>query len=652
MRAGRSLVLFAAAVAVVVLSLLAPAAEARELHWRELAVTARLDADGRLHVSERHEMVFTGDWNGGERTFWIRAGQGILLHRVQRIDASGETIELTRGDLDSVDHWDWVEGNVRWRSRRPDDPPFDRTPLTYVLDYTLSGILVPTEDPKVWTLHHDFAFSQREGVIERLVVDLELDPVWEPPPSFRGHHEARDLPPWTSWEVGWDLTYTAAGAPAAAPHPLPFAQRLAFAAAAGAAILFFVGLLFVREAKLGRLNPPGDLPADPNRAWFDEHLLSMPAEQVGALWDRKVATAEVAGLLARLVAEGKLESEVEPKRRWYGSEVLHLRLKAPHDSFTKGYERALINKLFWNARTETDTEAVREHYQSKGFDPAGLIRGGIESALKKQLKGDRPAPSRRRTLLVFAACGVAFVLEGLSGNAQSAGLFGFSALLSALPPWGLGTAAAATWRQHVERVVPRALWWLLFGLIPAAGAVSVVFLDELFTPGMLALYPGPFGVIGILLVPVMVFSSLTRQGASRETRAAIRRRQELAHARRQLARQLRRERPDLDDRWLPHLIALDLGPDVSRWGKRWKVAAAGAGSGVSSLGGSSGSFGGGGSSWTGGGGAFGGAGASAAWATAASGMASSVAAPSSGGSGGGGGGGGGGSSGGGGGGGW
>jgi uncharacterized membrane protein YgcG len=159
-------------------------------------------------------------------------------------------------------------------------------------------------------------------------------------------------------------------------------------------------------------------------------------------------------------------------------------------------------------------------------------------------------------------------------------------------------------------------------------------------------------VIGILLVPVMVFSSLTQQAASRDSPAAIRRRQEIAHARRHLARQLRRERPDLDDRWLPHLIALDLGPDVSRWGRRWKVAAAGAGGGVSSLGGSSGSFSGGGGGWTGGGGAFGGAGASAAWATAAAGMASSVASPSSGGSGGGGGGGGGGSSGGGGGGGW
>src|SRR5207245_1133767 len=50
--------------------LLAPSAghgQARSLYWRSLEVSARLDADGRLHVSERQAMVFSGDWNGGER---------------------------------------------------------------------------------------------------------------------------------------------------------------------------------------------------------------------------------------------------------------------------------------------------------------------------------------------------------------------------------------------------------------------------------------------------------------------------------------------------------------------------------------------------------------------------------------------------------
>jgi hypothetical protein len=55
---------------LLLLALLPGAAGAQEktLHWSELAVRARLDHAGVLHVEERHAMVFTGDWNG-ERSF-------------------------------------------------------------------------------------------------------------------------------------------------------------------------------------------------------------------------------------------------------------------------------------------------------------------------------------------------------------------------------------------------------------------------------------------------------------------------------------------------------------------------------------------------------------------------------------------------------
>ena len=47
----------------------------RELHWDALDVEAHLNADGVLEVIERHTMVFTGDWNGGERVFNVRPRQ-------------------------------------------------------------------------------------------------------------------------------------------------------------------------------------------------------------------------------------------------------------------------------------------------------------------------------------------------------------------------------------------------------------------------------------------------------------------------------------------------------------------------------------------------------------------------------------------------
>lgn len=122
------------------------APQSRELSWPAVHVTARLDADGRLHVREQQVMRFTGDWNGGERTFNLRAGQELALARITRSDGAGER-ELVQGDLANVDEFDWASrSRLRWRSRLPSDPPFDDARITYTLEYTLSNILLPQEE--------------------------------------------------------------------------------------------------------------------------------------------------------------------------------------------------------------------------------------------------------------------------------------------------------------------------------------------------------------------------------------------------------------------------------------------------------------------------------------------------------------------------
>jgi hypothetical protein len=88
----------------VLLAAASPAAAQRSLHWEELAVSARLGADGRLHVTETQTMVLSGDWNGGERRFRLRPEQELELHRVRRLDpATGAWLSLRQGSLDSVD---------------------------------------------------------------------------------------------------------------------------------------------------------------------------------------------------------------------------------------------------------------------------------------------------------------------------------------------------------------------------------------------------------------------------------------------------------------------------------------------------------------------------------------------------------------------
>lgn len=46
----------------IILVLASATVHGREIHWRQLAVRAQLANDGALRVTERHAMVFTGDW--------------------------------------------------------------------------------------------------------------------------------------------------------------------------------------------------------------------------------------------------------------------------------------------------------------------------------------------------------------------------------------------------------------------------------------------------------------------------------------------------------------------------------------------------------------------------------------------------------------
>jgi hypothetical protein len=143
----------------------------RELHWREFAVTARLAADGTLEISERHVVVFTGDWNGGERAFRLARTHELRLDGVYRREPGGDWRRLERGSLDRVDRWDWASrGVLRWRSRLPGDPPFAAAELEYRLDYRLRNVLLARGD--AWVLDHDFAFPERAGPIERFTLDF------------------------------------------------------------------------------------------------------------------------------------------------------------------------------------------------------------------------------------------------------------------------------------------------------------------------------------------------------------------------------------------------------------------------------------------------------------------------------------------------
>jgi uncharacterized membrane protein YgcG len=634
-------------ILVCLLGLLLPTvAVARTLSWAELAVTARLDADGRLHVEERQAMVFDGAWNGGERTFRLAGDQTIDLHGMRRIDPdTGTAIEMREGSLDRVDNYDWTgRTTLRWRARLPSDPEFDNETIVYVLEYTLSGAI-----DKRWgdyVLDHDFAFPDRYGNIDRFTLDLEIDPSWVPETEIGGRHEVENLLPGRGYVLTTTLDYVGPGRPAGVFVAPPFGVRMPLIGAALAAIV----VLFMRfrrfERDQGRFDPP-DVPASPDRRWLEEHLLTMRPEVAGALWDQSISGPEVSALLARLVSEGKLASRVEKTTSRWKQDVLHLELLVDRDEFDY-YERRLINKLFFDGRTETSTEAVREHYKSSGFSPVSAIRTKLERRSKRVPgfeKGEEP-PSKTPGLILLATVFALVVFELITRSTGAAGSLVATIGAATLIPAIIGYIGAS-WRG---RKANRLLAPTVLFLVPLA-----VILTGLWGPvvaGFL-LFPVPikmswFGMAALLVFGVTVANSFFNNARTRDSKEAVQVRKRLAEIRRYFKAELDRPVPNLEDAWFPYLLAFGLAKEVDRWSVAHGSGIAS--STASSFGGGSG----GGSSggWTGGGGTFGGAGATAGWAAAATGLAAGVSAPSSSGGSGGGGGGGGGSSGGGGGGGW
>jgi hypothetical protein len=619
-------------------------AQGKELHWRSLDVEARLDAEGRLHLREAQAIVFTGEWNGGQRIFNLAPGQKVELHGVTRIASDGEPVALMRGDLDQVDHYEWQGSNtLRWRSRAPDDPPFAATEITYVLDYTLTHILVPDEQDREFILDHDFAFADREGPIERFTLALVLDPIWEPREAraFTGRYAKGLLPPGDSFVVRLPLAYSGSAPPAAVWRGASSELRRIL----GLLLLFAVGIEIVRflskERAKGRFAPLTPVQGIDD-TWLGEHILHEKPEIVGAAYDNSTSAPEVAALIARLVGEGKIRSRVSCEKVLFGRrDVMQLELLADRGEF-EGYERILINALFINGST-TDTSRIRAHYRRQGFDPANRIRAPIEGIVKR-LRGPvvRSPDLSFRPAIVLVLAGIGGLVAAAVSRPVEVGALIASLAIGGVLALILGQVAYHL-RERSGRVVVHSaiLVALLSGL--ALGAAALVWGTGIRPSAFLL---GAFILFVFGLCRLILTIARTRHQA-----AAVAMRRDLASARRFFMNELRRPEPRLRDEWAPYLIALGLGPHLDRWFRAFGARAAGSAT-WSGVGGSSSAAGGtSGGSWTGGGGAFGGGGATGSWAAAMGSMAAGVPAPSSSSSGGGGGGGGS-SSGGGGGGGW
>jgi uncharacterized membrane protein YgcG len=603
----------------VLLFALATPAFAKSLYWRALDVNANLDGDGRLHVVEKQRIVFDGDWNGGERTFNIRAGQSLRFGSISRIDETGEH-ELAQGDLSKVDHYQFTSPTaLRWRSRLPEDPPFANKEIIYVLRYTLDGVL--QFDGGTYTLNHDFAFPDRSGVIEQFSLHLDIDPVWRGATSPVAIART-NLAPGQNAVITLRLEFTGASAPASVVRTL--SSKVIY----GVLIMFallFVYLLFdfyMAESGKGRFDrilAPGEI----DNAFLEQNLFSVLPEVAGTAMDNKTAGPEVAAVLARMTQEGKLESSLEERGMLLKHKTLCLTLKKDVDELPS-YEAKLVRALFFGAKN-TDTDRIRKHYSGSGFNPAGLIETGVKQELQR-IKGweKKPVVANWKADWMFIVAGlVLLIVAGIMGSDNDApvcitvGVGGFIVLGFAAIA---AKANANIIRNYIRFLIPAIvltpLYWFVIGY--TRGAARLL----LHAPTLIAICAFAAALTKLTL-------DLLRSPESPE-RIAFRKK--MYAARDYFVAELNSKTPRLRDEWYPYFLAFGLGTHVDKWfGSHGAGVTEGSSEprmAISSSSGSSSMS----SGFTGGGGAFGGAGASGGWAIAAAAMAAGVSAPSSSGS--------------------
>jgi hypothetical protein len=606
----------------------------RELHWDALEVTAHLDASGHLQIAETQTMVFTGDWNGGERTFNIRPRQRLILRGIDRYNGIGWLPLTQHANVDDVDEYAWTDSRtVRWRSRRRSDPPFNHTTLQYQLRYELSGIL--QKDGDSYLLDHDFAFPDRAGIINRFELRLTLDPLWQPGQKIPDTYTASNLPPHRSFVLTLPLHYLGTGQPVVLDLSRPPEIRFAVLTIFGAAILIITGFFLGEQAK-GRFDP---IERDDriDESWLRENILKHPAEIIGAAWDDRIGQPEVVALLARMTSEGTLESLASGEGR---KASMTLRLKVDRSSLA-GYERKLIDTLFFDDKTTTSTDEVKEHYKKTGFNPVNVINKDLESSVHALFPlVDPPRKFRIETMVVFAF-GLG-TLVGAWSRGYVIGPVAYGVGLASLILAGVSTLPGNIFRSRVD--------WGRRGavlcLIPAVLVTAAVLYFLWFKAGLGVVEIPSILLMSIVALAIAVTNTSVNSLKSREDRIGMALRKKLAAARAFFVAQLHQSRPALRDAWYPWMLAFGLNKQMSDWSARRESAPGYDGSFSNSSTSSASSS----NTWTGfAGGHSGGGGGGATWAAAAGGLAAGVASPSSGGGGGGGGGG---SSGGGGGGGW
>ena len=225
-----------------------------------------------------------------------------------------------------------------------------------------------------------------------------------------------------------------------------------------------------------------------------------------------------------------------------------------------GYERALIDGLFFDSRTNTSTALVKQHYRKTGFDPADVIRAGLKARMAAVLPPGR-MPWTVPLLATLLYCGGAALLarEWFAGRfvSNAAPLF----VLGVLPLLLLARREGLRFHANVQWGPEKAL----SSLLPAVPAIVVAAL-YLWRWADSGVIPASDGLAaGVVMIGLSVLFAGAGAMKSTQHRAALAFRKILASGREFFIAELAKPRPALRDEWFPWILAFGLGKQMDDW---------------------------------------------------------------------------------------
>lgn len=560
--------------------------------WTRIDVTTRLANDGRVTVAETHHIVFATTGRSVSHDFGLGADQAIALTAVTRIGPDGEPHRLKA--VETVAGPDEYRYYDRGHAYFSVPALGEAVPLTYRFEYGLVGGVAPSwaiaagpgsraagelefqwpwyrageilaDWRRPWPVlatryrfDHEILLPDREGsgnVFRQIDYRLEYDSAWrevdksQPVGAATGHGAYRAF-------VLFD--YLAPGAP---PHATTMPAAMRLAAIAALPVIGTAGWLLVIGAARLRRGPPID------RTFVDSRFLSRAPEEI-AFWldDRRPVVADV---LARLAGEAAISIHVDrPAGHVFAGDTeaapqpLHMRRIAADAALTS-FDLALIEDIFGDAR-ELTTESHERRHAGRDYDPDDVLERRLRDAtlVKRGSAPGTAAPGGRPWSLARIGLALVFVV-GLFGVFRNTGPL--SDIVPILAVWAFFTVALVNgWPTG---------WW--YHGRPVRGLLVPLVVLYLMQLSMLLIPNRPMPAEGWLAAALAAlagyFLTLTRSRMPGGHGGIV---GDLLLMRAYAAAELKRPRPQLDDRWIPRLRAFGLGPAIDAWRARHSGASA------------------------------------------------------------------------------